>query len=109
MVGEILLQYDMQFKEWVDSEGDSDHQPICLEVSRNPKKTTCPFKFGAAQLKHEEVLELIKSNCTPYGADTGSNAATHFVQNLARVKKLFEEWENKKKTKTQDEQALLIF
>ena len=107
MVGGNLLEYDLQFKEWVDSEGDSYHQPIFLKVSRNPQKTACPFKFGATWLNHEEVLELIKSNCTPYGAEVGSNAATHFVQILARVKKLLKEWEKNKKT--QDEQALLIF
>ena len=95
-MGGILLEYDLQFKEWVDWGGDSDHYPIYLEVSRKPQKPTFPFKFGASWLKHEEVLELIKSNCTPYGVEARSNAATHFVQNLARVKKLLKEWAKKK-------------
>ena len=107
MVGESLLEYDLQFKQWVDSGGDLDHQPICLEVLRKPQKPTYPFKFGASWLKPEEVLELIQSNWTPYGAEAGSHATTHFVQNLARVKKLLKEWEKNKKI--QDEQAMLIF
>ena len=48
LVGESLLEYDLRIKEWVDLEGDSDHHPIFLEVSRNPQKTSCPFNFGAA-------------------------------------------------------------
>ena len=66
----------------------SSHLPGSI---KKPKKPATPFKFGAAWLKHEEVLELMQSNWTPYRAEVGSHAATHLVQNLARVKKLLKE------------------
>ena len=92
LLGGILIGKDMQFKQWVHSGDESNHLPICLDLMRNPQKPISPFKFCAAWIKHEEVLRLIHSNWIPYGVESTSHAATHYEQNLARIKKLLKEW-----------------
>ena len=96
-MGESLIEKDLMFKQWVDSGADLDHLPICLDILRNPKKPSIPFKFCAAWLKHEEVLRLTHSKWIPYVEKFGSHVATHFVQNLARIKRLLKDWAKNKK------------
>ena len=93
------------FKQWVDSRVDSDHLPIFLEIRKQPKNPSSPFKLYSAWLKNEEVVQLIQSNWTPYQEGNGTRAAIHFSQNLLRIKKILKEWAVNKKN--QDDQAII--
>ena len=85
------------FKQWVDSGENLDHLPIYLEIRKQPKNLSSPFKLCSAWLKNEEVVQLINSNWTPYQAENGTRAAIHFTQNLTRIKKLLKDWATNKK------------
>ena len=71
------------FRKWLDFGGESNHLPICIEISNSPKKPVIPFKFCVAWLKNEEVIWLIQTNWIPYVDEEGIHVAVHFSQNIS--------------------------
>ena len=66
LISEDLLEGNFMFKQWVDSGTESDNLPICLEIKKQPKNPSIPFKLCSTWLKNEEVLQIIQSNWLPY-------------------------------------------
>ena len=91
------------FKQWVDSGAESNHLPIFLEIKKQSKKPTSPFKLCSTWIKNEEVLQIIQSNQLPYQAENGTRVVFHFTQNLLRIKKLLKDWAAKKKAQEDQE------
>ena len=102
---ERMLSMDLMIKQWVDSIGDSDHMPICLEILRKPKNPASLFKLCVAWIINEDVLSLIQSNWIPYIVDEGSQVVAHLAQNMAHVKTTLKSWANTKKYL--DDQAII--
>ena len=60
LVSADLLDLDLHIRQWVGCRGDSDHQPIFLQILSNNLKTHCPFKFNSHWLANEEFVSLLK-------------------------------------------------
>ena len=60
LVSADLLDLDLHIRQWVGCGGDSDHQPIFLQILSDNIKLRCPFKFNAHWLPKEEFVALLK-------------------------------------------------
>ena len=55
-----FLDSDFFLKQWIRCGGDSDHQPVYLQISSCTSKAHCPFKFNACWLENNELVDLLK-------------------------------------------------
>ena len=62
LVGEDIAfsQYFLA-RQWVDWSGESDHNPILLEIKGGSHRPPSPFKFNAAWVADLGYIELMKS------------------------------------------------
>ena len=97
LLSAYFLYRDFIFKQWIGSGGDSDHQPVFLQLSSNTSKKHCPFKFNACWLEHAELVEILKDSWVVYDALSEVSLASQFVMNLKRIKYLSIDWSLTKK------------
>ena len=50
-----------------------------------------------SRLKNEEVIHLIQTNWIPFTTGDVNHVASHFSQNLSRIKSLLKDWAKQKK------------
>ena len=93
-----------RIRQWVGGFGDSDHNPILLEIAHGGDKPPSPFKFNGDWLNLEDFKNLIKSLWIPYNPELHRSVVIHFVENLCRAKQATKKWVNEKKVR--DEQEL---
>ena len=55
-------------KQWIGCGGDSDHQPVYLQISSSSPKAQCPFKFNACWLENNELVEILKGSSVAFDA-----------------------------------------
>jgi len=68
----------------VGTRGDSNHDPVFLEVSRRPMKLVSPFKFNSTCLQEEEFINMVKGSWIPIGQE--DRVVVQFSQNLKILK-----------------------
>lgn len=71
----------------MDWGGESDHNPILLEISSDACKPPCPFKFNSAWISDPGFCDLVKSLWIPMNDGDGSRACFSFMENLMGMKK----------------------
>ena len=81
-----FLDSDFLLKQWIGCGGDSNHQPVYLQISSSTPKAHCPFKFNACWLEHIELVELLKDSWVVFDALSEVSPASQFVANLKRIK-----------------------
>ena len=77
--------------------GDSDHNPVFLQLLSNNPKPRSPFKFNANWLSNGDFVELLKASWNVYEDNPLVSAASHFVANLKTIKEVSIEWYVKQK------------
>ena len=55
-----LLEFNLCFHQWVGCGGESDHQPVFLQILGHDKILHIPFKFNPHSLEHEDFILLLK-------------------------------------------------
>ena len=55
-----FLDYDLHLRQWIGSGGDSDHNPVFMQVMSNDIRLGSPFKFNATWLEDEDFVSLLK-------------------------------------------------
>jgi hypothetical protein len=60
LISKGFLDEVIQVRQWVASGGDSDHNPVVLEVALSRKNHPVPFKLNPKWLKVEEFVKKIK-------------------------------------------------
>ena len=83
-----FLDSDFILIHWIGCGGDSDHQPVYLQISSSTPKANCPFKFNACWLENNELVELLKDSWVVFDALSEVSPASQFVANLKRIKDL---------------------
>ena len=83
-----FLDIDFIHKQWIGCGGDSDHQPVYLQISPSTSKAHCPFKFNACWLENIELVEVLKGSWVAFDALSEVSPASQFVVNLKRIKDL---------------------
>jgi hypothetical protein len=53
LISENLMDFPLQFRQWVASGGESDHFPIWLEIAGGPNKLSSPLKFNPYWISYE--------------------------------------------------------
>jgi hypothetical protein len=85
--------------QWVASGGESDHNPIILELSGRVRRTPNPFKFFEGWLKDPDYQALVRTLWIPIGPIHNSHVAILFMENLKKVKQATISWAHEKKVK----------
>lgn len=62
--------------------GESDHNPVMLEIKGGIQKPPSPFKFNAAWVADPSYIELLKSTWIALGAEGDCRAGLSFMENL---------------------------
>ena len=83
-----FLDSDFLLKQWNGCGGDSDHQPVYLQILSSNPKAHCPFKFNACWLKNNELVALLKASWVVFDALSKVSPASQFVTNLKRLKEI---------------------
>jgi hypothetical protein len=86
-------------RQWVACSGESDHNPIVLELSGRVCWAPSPFKFFEGWLKDPEYQALVRKFWTPLGPKQTSHATILFLENLKKVKHATISWAHEKKLK----------
>ena len=66
LVANQLVDSVEKIRQWVENCGDSNHNPILMEIANKGDKPPTPFKFNRVWLNLEEFKNLIKSLWIPY-------------------------------------------
>lgn len=104
LIADSLMESIRRICQWVGGFGDSDHNPILLEIAHSGEKPSSPFKFNGDWLNREDFVNLIKGLWITYNPTAHRSAAIHFVENLSRAKQARKKWAHEKNIK--DEQEL---
>ena len=97
MVSIDLSEFEHFFHQWVGCGGDSDHQPIFLQILNQDKNAHSPFKFNVHWMEHEDLVTLLKNSWRVYDDNPGVSPAMHFVANLKWIKDISICWSAKRK------------
>lgn len=81
----------------MDWGGESNHNPILLEIRSNARKPPSPFKFNSAWVSDPDFCELVKSAWAPMDDGDGIRVGFSFMENLKILKKKALSWEKAKK------------
>jgi hypothetical protein len=92
-------------RQWVACSGESDHNPIVLELCGRVCRAPIPFKFFEGWLKDPEYQALVHKLWSPLGQEQTSHATILFLENLKKVKHATISWAHEKKLK--EDQKLL--
>jgi hypothetical protein len=84
LISAHLVEEPLLLRQWVGSGGESDHDPIFMEVAVNTRKPTSPFKFNSAWMKEEEFINLVKETWIPLNQD--ERETVQFARNLKTLK-----------------------
>eukprot|EP00253_Pinus_taeda_P023384 PITA_23384 len=107
LLSEDLTASIPMFRQWVGEGGNSDHFPICLELSKLPRKPAAPFKFNATWLQEESYEKLFKETWTHPDGSSQEGKGLQFMENLKKLKKATIEWA-KSRRKRQKEDLIHI-
>ena len=66
--------------------GDSDHQPVFLQILGHDKISHSPFKFNSHWLEHEDLVLLLKNTWKMYDDNFVLSPASQFSANLKKIK-----------------------
>ena len=97
MVSADFLDLDLHLHQWVGCGGDSDHQPVFLQILSNNPKLRSPFKFNAHWLLNEDFVDLLKASWIVYVDNILVSVVSHFVANLKIIKDVSISWSVKQK------------
>ena len=98
LVGDpIIVSRDLQSHKWVDWCGESDHNPIILEIRIDAHKPPSPYKFNSAWISNPEFCDLVKSSWTLMLDDVDNREGFSFMENIKHLKKKTLYWAKKKK------------
>jgi hypothetical protein len=100
---EELLDSLALARQWVACSGESDHNPIVLELCGRIRRTPSPFKFFEGWLKDPEYQALVRNLWTPFGPEHNTHATIHLMENLRKVKQATISWAHEKKLKEDQE------
>ena len=76
----------MHFKQWIGSGGDSDHNPLFMQLLYKYPRPRSPFKFNAFWLEDEYFVSLLKSSWTFFSDNLELSHAALFASNLKKFK-----------------------
>jgi hypothetical protein len=62
LISKSLAMLPFQFRQRIQSGGESDHSPILFEFEGGPKNPTSPFKFNSSWLLDEGFQKLVNIN-----------------------------------------------
>ena len=79
------------------SGGDSDHQPIFLQILNRGIQLKSPFKFNPHWLESDELVKLLHETWVVYSDNLQASPANQFSSNLKRIKDVSIAWFVKKK------------
>jgi hypothetical protein len=65
-------------RQWVACSGESEHNPIVLELCGRVHRAPNPFKFFEGWLKDPEYQALVRKLWIPIGKNLATHAAIHF-------------------------------
>ena len=68
--------------------GDSDHQPVFLQLLSNNPNPRSPFKFNAHWLLNEVFVDLLKASWIMYVDNPLVSDVSHFVAHLKTIKEV---------------------
>ena len=88
LISADFLDSEFLFKQWIGCGGDSDHQPIYLQILTSTPKAHCPFKFNACWLENNELVALLKASWVVFDALSEVSPASQFDANLKRLKEI---------------------
>ena len=92
-----LLDLDLHFRQWVGCGGDSDHQPVFLQILNRGIHMRSPFKFNAHWLVNDDLVKLLKESWVLYSDNLHVSLASHFASNIKRIKDVSISWSVLKK------------
>ena len=92
-----MLDFDYFYRQWVGSGGDSDHQPIFLQIMNRGIHMRSPFKFNAHWLENDDLVKSLKDSWVAYSDNLHDSLASHFASNLKIIKDVSISWSVKKK------------
>ena len=92
-----LLEFDLCFHQWVGCGGESDHQPIFLQILGHDKILHSPFKFNPHWLEHEDLVLLLKNTWKFFDNNSVLSSASQFSKNLKKIKNVSICWSVKRK------------
>jgi len=70
LVANILVDSLDLIIQWVKCGGESDHNPIVLELKGRGRKPPIPFKFNAGWLKDQTFVDLVHNIWIPFDPNT---------------------------------------
>lgn len=82
-----MMSQHLQSQQWVDWGGESDHNPIMLEIRSEVRKPPSPFKFNSAWISDPSFYDIVKSIWNPLSDRVGVWDGFSFMENLKRLKK----------------------
>ena len=92
-----MLDFDYFYCQWVGSGGDSDHQPIFLQILNRGIQLKSPFKFNPHWLENDELVKNLKYTWVAYSDNLHDSLVSHFVSNLKSLKEVSILWSVKQK------------
>lgn len=71
----------------MDNGGESNHNPIILELKGDSRKPPSLLKFNEGWLKEASYIDLIKSHKSLVDMTRGNRDVVQFLENIKRIKK----------------------
>ena len=87
-----MLDLDFFYCQWVGCGGDSDHQPVFLQILNRGIQLRSPFKFNAHWLVNDDLVKLLKESWVVYFDNLHVTPASHFASNFKCVKDVSISW-----------------
>ena len=81
-----FLDCDFHFRQWIGFGGDSDRNPMFMQVLNKDSRPRSPFKFNASWLEDEDFVSLLKSTWIGFFDNLEISPAAHFALNLKKIK-----------------------
>ena len=78
------------------SGGESDHQPVFLQILNRGIQLKIPFKFNPHWLENDELVKYLIETWVDYSYNLHVSPTTHFYSNLKRFKDVSIAWSVKK-------------
>ena len=92
MITDSLLEKPLHLKQWIGFGGISDHVPIFLELRQGSSKPASLFKFNRTCLTNDSFTNLVRENWIPFLQESTLSVASHFIENLKRIKVETKTW-----------------
>ena len=92
-----MLDFVYFFRQWVGSGGDSDHQPVFLQIINKGFQLKSPFKFNPHWLENEYLVKILKDTWVAYFDNLHDSLASHYASNLKSIKVVSTTWSVKQK------------